>query len=140
MTSNSTMASSVYGSSNGHGRDKGAQASLVDIEARLSEAAYLLGPEFDQVSRCITLLNDKLNIVIEELPGLRAAKAALTSSPPLSCDISADGMVFPAEQAPAPGTKLHLQFLLTSDNRYVETFARVVRITDVPAGQQRRKF
>ena len=45
-----------------------------------------------------------------------------------------DGMVFPADTQLALDTKLHLQFLLSSDNRFVETFCKVVRHTDPPSG------
>jgi hypothetical protein len=111
-----------------------AQALLVDIEARLSESMYLLNAESDQTGKCITLLNDKLNVVIQQLPGLRKAKSDLAQQPPQHCDISADGMVFAAESPFSVGKKLYLQFLLTSDNRFVETFCRVVRQTEPPAG------
>lgn len=116
------------------GQDDGAQALLVDIDARLGEAMYLLGAEADNLGRCVTLLNDKLNVVIEQLPGLRQTKAALANSPPLTCDVGADGLVFPAATKYSVDTKLNLQFLLSSDNRYVETFCRVVRVTEPPPG------
>lgn len=122
------------------GQDDSSLAALIDIESRLSEACYLLGPDLDQVSRCITLLNDKLNVVIEQLPGLRETKAALVKSTPLNCELSADGMAFPLETPLEPGTKLHLRFLLTSDNRYVETFCHVVRAVNVPAGNDTDTF
>ena len=116
------------------GQDDSAQALLVDIEARLSEAMYMLNAESDQIGKCITLLNDKLNVVIEQLPGLRQTKAALANSTPLNCDVGADGMVFPCKEKLAVDTKLHLQFLLSSDNRFVETFCHVVRHTEPPQG------
>lgn len=111
-----------------------AQALLVDIDARLSESMYLLNAESEQIGKCITLLNDKLNVVLQQLPGLRKAKADIAKSPPQNCDLSADGMVFSADRKLEAGTKLHLQFVLSSDNRFVETFCRVVRITTPPAG------
>jgi len=116
------------------GQDDGAQALLVDIEARLGEAMYRLNAESEQVGRCMTLLNDKLNVVIEQLPGLRQTKASLANSPPLNCEVSADGLVFPDKERLEVDTKLHLQFLLSADNRFVETFCRVVRHTDPPPG------
>ncbi len=114
------------------GQDDGAQALLVDIDARLGEAMYLMGGENDNVGRCLTLLNDKLNVVIEQLPGLRQTKAAIANSKPLNCDVGADGMVFPCAEKFSVDAKLVLQFLLSSDNRYVETFCRVVRVTEPP--------
>jgi len=114
------------------GMDDSAQSRLVDIEARLSETMYRLGGESELVGRCLTLMNDKLNIVIEQLPGLRKTKATLAQLPAQTCDVGADGMVFGAEEPLEIGTKLYLQFLLASDNRYVETFCHVVRHTDPP--------
>jgi len=114
------------------GLDDGAQALLVDVEARLGEAMFLLNAEHAKIGRCMTLLNDKLNIVIGQLPALRETKASLAQLPPQTCDVGADGMVFSSKEALKVGAKLHIQFLLSADSRYVETFCRVVRITDSP--------
>ena len=116
------------------GEDDGAQTMLVDIEARLGEAMYMMGAESDHVGKALTLINDKINVVIEQLPGLRQTKASLASSDPVDCDVGADGMVFPCAEQLAVDTKLHLKFLLSSDNRFVETFAQVVRLTETPHG------
>jgi len=116
------------------GQDDGAQAMLIDIESRLSEAMYMMGSESDHVGKVLTLLNDKLNVVIEQLPGLRQTKASLANTQPLICDVGADGMVFPSDTQLAIESKLHLQFLLSSDNRFVETFCKVVRHADPPTG------
>ncbi|MCP4302219.1 MAG: PilZ domain-containing protein [Gammaproteobacteria bacterium] len=114
------------------GISDGAQAQLVDIEARLGEAMYLLSAEYGKIGRCMTLLNDKLNIVIDQLPALRETKLSLAKMPPQTCDVGADGMIFSSRQNHAIGDKLYLQFLLSTDNRYVETFCRVVRLDDPP--------
>lgn len=114
------------------GVNDGAQAQLVDIDARLNEALFLLNAEHAKIGRCMTLLNDKLKIALEELPSLRATRASLAQTPPQMCDVGADGMVFSAAEQLAVDSKLHLQFLLSADNRYVETFCRVVRLTDPP--------
>ena len=114
------------------GISDGAQAKLVDIEARLSEAMYLLNAEHGKIGRCMTLLNDKLNIMIDQLPSLRETKASLAQSLPQTCDVSADGMIFSSKNALKVGDKLYIQFLLSTDNRYVETFCHVVRLDDPP--------
>jgi hypothetical protein len=114
------------------GGDDGAQAKLVDIEARLSEAMFLLNGEHSQMGRCLTLLNDKLNVAIEQLPSLRESKASLARTPPQNCDVGADGMVFSSAEQMQVDDKLSLTFLLSSDNRFVETFCTVIRLTDPP--------
>lgn len=114
------------------GISDGAQAKLVDIEARLSEAMYLLNAENGKVGRCMTLLNDKLNIVIEQMPSLRETKKSLAQTLPQTCDVSADGLIFSSKRPLSVGDKLYLQFMLSSDNRYVESFCRVVRLDDPP--------
>ena len=114
------------------GGDDGAQARLVDIEARLSEAMFLLNGEHSQMGRCLTLMNDKLIVSIEQLPSLRESKASLARTPPQTCDVGADGMVFSSAEQMQIGDKLSLTFLLSSDNRFVETFGKVVRLTDPP--------
>lgn len=114
------------------GISDGAQAKLVDIEARLSEAMYLLGAEHGKVGRCMTLLNDKLNVVVEQLPSLRETKKSLAKTLPQTCDVSADGLIFSSKRPLSVGDKLYIQFLLSSDNRYVESFCHVVRLDDPP--------
>jgi hypothetical protein len=112
------------------GMDHGAQSQLVDVDARLSQSLYMLHAEYDQVGKLLTMLNDKLNIVISQMPGLKEAKSLLASSPPQICDVSADGIVFYTTKALPVGSKYYLEFLLESDNRYIETFCTVVRHTD----------
>lgn len=114
------------------GLDDGASSMLVDIDARLSQAMYMLNAESEHVGKCITLLNDKLNIVIDQSPNLRKAKASLAKLPPQICDVGADGLVFATHERLGVGTKLYIQFLLESDNRYVESFCTVVRVADPP--------
>ncbi len=114
------------------GVNDGAQSMLVDIEARLSEAMYLLNGEHGALSRCITLLNDKLNIAINELPSLRAAKSNLANQAPQTCDVGADGLVFSSNEAIQIGDKLYIQLLLAADSRYVESFCEVIRLKDPP--------
>ncbi len=114
------------------GMSDSAQAKLVEIEARLSEAMFLLNAENGKVGRCVTLLNDKLNIVIEQLPSLRETKKSLAKALPQTCDVSADGLVFSSKQPLSVGDKLYIQFMLSTDNRYVESFCRVVRLDDSP--------
>jgi hypothetical protein len=109
-----------------------AQAAIVDIDARLGEAMFLLNAENSKIGRCLSLLSEKLSIVAEQLPSLRKTKASLAASKPQTCDVGADGMVFSSNQKFEVDSKLHLQFLLSSDNRYVETFCRVVRLTEPP--------
>lgn len=121
------------------GINDGAQAAIVDIDARLGEAMFLLNAEDSKIGRCITLLNDKLSIVADQLPSLRKTKASLAASEPQTCDVGADGMVFSTNEQLEIGDKLHLQFLLSSDNRYVETFCQVVRLTDSP-NTTKKKF
>jgi c-di-GMP-binding flagellar brake protein YcgR len=115
------------------GVNNGGQSMLVDIEARLSEAMYLLQGEHGALGRCITLMNDKINIAIRELPGLRESKTSLANLPSQTCDVGADGMVFSSSEQLKVGDKLHLQFLLSTDSRYAETFCQVTRLTDPPA-------
>jgi len=115
------------------GINDGAQSKLVDIDARLSEAMYLLNAEHGALGRCMTLLNDKLDVVIAEVPSLRESKTSIANLPPQTCDVGADGMVFSSAEQLAVGDKLHLKFLLSSDSRYAESFCQVIRLTDPPA-------
>ena len=114
------------------GNADGAMSRLVDIDARLSEAMFLLQSESSAVARCVTLLNDKLNLVIDQSPAFRASTANLASTEPQTCDVAADGLVFASERPLSVGDCLYLQFILTTDNRYIETFCKVIRLMDPP--------
>ena len=115
-----------------HGHDADAHAQIVDIDARLSEAMFKMNGEAESICRLITLLNDKVNVVMQMLPGFAKSREALAKMPPQVCEIGADGMVFSAESLIPVDTKLHLSFLLESDNRFMESFCRVVRHVDSP--------
>ena len=114
------------------GGSNGVRSKIVDLDARLDERMFLLRSESGRLAECMSLLNDKINAIIEHLPELRQSKASLAQSDPQTCDIGADGMAFAVDQQLAPGTKLALRFLLEADNRYVETFAEVLRNIDPP--------
>ena len=104
--------------------------SRISSAASQSGSATILKSESSRVAECIEILNDKLAAVIEQLPEMRESKASLARSEPLTCEIGADGMAFPVQKHIEDGTKLALRFLLESDNRYIETFCRVVRSVD----------
>ena len=112
------------------GIDNGAQSQLLDIESRLSDSLYMLHTDFDQIGKLVTLLNDKLNIAISQLPGLKEARSSLAQTSPQVCEVGADGMSFFTATPLKVGSKLYLEFLLESDSRYVETFCTVIRTTD----------
>ena len=110
----------------------GIRSKIVDLDARLDERLFLLRNESSRLAECITILNGKLDAIIDHLPELRQSKASLARSEPQVCDIGADGMAFAADMQLSRGTKLALRFLLEADNRYVETFAEVVREVTPP--------
>lgn len=114
------------------GVDDGAQAKLIDLDARLVESMHRLYAENEKAGKVLELLNDKINLISDQMPGLRKSKSDLLKTAPQVCDVGADGMVFAASEKLAVGTKMYLRFLLSSDNRYVETFCMVVRETKPP--------
>lgn len=114
------------------GMSDGIRSTILDLEARFEEKLYVLRTENGRLAECMSILNEKLNAVIEQLPDLRQSKASLARSTPITCEIGADGMAFASEKHMDEGTKLAMRFLLESDNRYIETFARVVRGIDPP--------
>lgn len=116
------------------GESEGFRSKLLDLDTRLDQKLYRLRAESSVLSECFSLLSEKVNAVIQQLPDIRESKSSLARSDPRLCELSADGMVFPTQQSFDPGTKLALRFLLESDNLYVETFCRVVRI-DAPPGE-----
>lgn len=122
------------------GAGLGVRSKLLDIDARFNEKLYLLKTDSVALAECLTLLNEKINTVLEESPRLREAKASLAKQVPQTCEIGADGMAFGTDQEIAPDTKLALRFLLSADNRYVETFCRVVRNVEPPEATEGKPY
>ncbi len=110
----------------------GLHSVLLDLDTRFDQKIYLLRAEASPAGECLTILNDKINAVIQQLPEMRESRSALAHSTPLTCALGADGMAFPSRKNYDISTKLSLRFLLESDNRYFETFAQVVRHVDPP--------
>jgi len=114
------------------GGRQGIRSRLVDLDARLDEKLFLLKTTAEPVASVLALLNEKIDVAIGQLPAVVEENASLAQSTPRLCELSADGMVFGAEDPYAPETKLWLRLLLETDSRYVETFCHVVRVTDPP--------
>ena len=120
------------------GVSDGLSSKILDLDARLAERLYVLRADSGATADCISLLSEKLSIIIDQLPEMRKAKATLANSKPQTCELGADGMLFGTEKELTPGTRLALQFLLRSNNRYVETFCQVQRHADPPVDDAHR--
>lgn len=114
------------------GASDGARSILIDIDARFAEKIFLLRNESSLVAECLTLLNDKIDTAIEQMPHLKRAQTALANRTPQICELSAEGMSFGTHDSIAPGSKVSLRFLIASENRYIESFATVIRNTNPP--------
>ena len=114
------------------GSTVGVRSKLLDLDARFNEKLFVLKSESIALAECLNLLNQKIIVMMDELPGLKESKEALIKHVPQVCEISADGLSFGVEQELQPETKLALRFLLSTDNSYVETFCRVIRQVDPP--------
>lgn len=106
------------------------RARLLDIDARLDEALYVLGRQAPSVKEAMSLINQKLDIIAKAMPDLQQDSESLAAAPPQECELSADSLVFAAKDDLPVGTKLKLRFLLISENRYFETLASVYRIAE----------
>lgn len=111
---------------------EGSRSRLTDIDARLGEKLYVVRSQSPAAAECLALLNQKVNLLIEQFPALRESQTSLVRSEAQSCEVSAVGMTFAANEVLAPGTKLAMRLLFVADNCYIETLARVVRKLDRP--------
>ncbi len=116
------------------------RSKVADLDARLEEILFRLGNESAACRDAIRLVNQKLEVVLETLPEFRQSKESLANVPVQECEVSADSIVFASDEALKLDTKLWLRFVLTSDNRFVETFGSVLKCTerDEPEGQPQR--
>jgi hypothetical protein len=114
------------------GAGTGFRSTLLDVDARFREKLLILQTESPTLAAALKLLNTKIDAMMEQLPDVRNSKMILAKQDPQTCEISADGMLFAADREYPEGTKMALRFLLAADSRYVETFCRVVRMTQPP--------
>lgn len=114
------------------GSNHGLRSMILDLDTRLAERLYLLRAESSAAAECISLLNEKLSILVDQIPEVRKSKSALARREPQICELGADGMLFGTDKEIAPGTRLALRFLLSSSHRYIETFCTVVREAPPP--------
>lgn len=119
------------------GMGAGVASTLAELDARLIVELQRLNGDSSIVGRCLSLLNDKLNVVVNQMPELRTIKAQLANTSPQICEISADGIVFSALHAIPVGTHLFVEFLIESDNRYVDAFGTVIREAEPPDSAER---
>ena len=122
------------------GAGLGIRSKLLDIDARFNEKLYLLKTDSVALAECLTLLNEKINTLLDEPPRLRQSKAALANQVPQTCELGAEGMAFGTSEKIELDSKLALRFLLSADNRYVETFCRVVRQVDPPDADEGHQY
>lgn len=114
------------------GSTDGLRSKIIDLDARLVEKMFLLKSQSKAAYECLSLINEKLNSVVDHMPELRESKATLAKGKAQTCELGSEGMAFATDELLNPGTHLHLRFLLESDSRYVETFCRVVRNVEPP--------
>lgn len=114
------------------GANNGLRSTILDLDARLAEWLYRLRAESSAAAECISLLNDKVGLLVDRLPEMRKSKSSLAKQEPQVCELGADGMLFGTDKEIAPGTRLSLRFLLASSHRYIEAFCTVVREAPPP--------
>jgi hypothetical protein len=123
------------------GTGRGLRSAMLDLDARLTERLYLLRAESGVAAECVALLNEKIGLLLEQMPNVRRPKSSLAKREPQVCELGADGMVFGTEKRIGTGTRLALRFLLSSSHRYIETFCTVVREAPPPdPGDPRHPF
>ncbi len=115
-----------------HGLGARVASAMADIDARIGAEMQRLNADSSPVARCLSLLNDKVNVIVQQMPELQKLRTELANTTPQVCELSADGIVFSSSQAIPVGTKLLIEFLLESDNRFVDAFATVVREVPPP--------
>ena len=112
------------------GKSSNIRSKLLDLDSRLLETMYRVRSEAPAAASALELLNTKLMLILETLPEYQRSIQSLAGRPSQNCDISADGMTFCTHEELPIDTKLFLRFLLTSENRYFESFCEVTRIVD----------
>lgn len=106
------------------------RARVLDLDARLHEVLYRVKNDAPSCHAAIELLNEKISFVLDVLPEYNQFKQGLGKRPAQRCQLSSEGMLFECDELLPAESKLLLRFLLVSDNRFFETFCRVIRVVD----------
>ena len=115
-----------------------ARAKLMDIDSRLDESLYTLSRSAPEIRDALDLINQKLRIMMTMVPELQNNVESLADAPTQECELSADSIVFRADEDMSASTKLKLRFFVISENRYFETLAYVHRTTVDKSGSEIR--
>lgn len=102
-------------------------ARMVDLEARFRDAYTRLGKVPAPIKDCLSALNDKINLLLDDQPDRKAAMEKLAQGPALTCEIGATGVRFDGETQLAEGAKIFIQIMLPADRHYLECVAVVRR-------------
>jgi len=108
----------------------GNHARLVNLESRFQESFALLGTAPQPVRECLTVLNEKLTLLLDEQPERQRVMTELTQGQALVSEIGATGIRFDSDKPLAEDTKLFMRIMLTSDRHYLETAAVVRRCVE----------
>lgn len=111
----------------GNGRTSRTRSLIVDLDARLDELMFRIGTDGSSVCEAIRVLNEKVNVIALELPEFKSATKALADKKTQQCELSSEGMLFGLDEELPEGAGVVLQFIIMPENRYFETFARVIR-------------
>lgn len=103
---------------------------FTQLEARFNEAFVMMGQAPSAVRECFSVLNEKLNLLLEEQPDRQEAIKALTANGAYTCEIGSTGIRFDSEEPLEEGQAVFIQVMLTADNHYLETAAVVRRLTE----------
>lgn len=121
------------------GNNVGVRSKLLHLDAKLEEKLYLLRSDSLPLAEYLHLLNEKISTIIDELPALKENRSTLAKQEPQTCEIGADGLLFSAENPLPVGSKLAVRLMFAADQHYIETFCRVVRVTD-PYSDENPRF
>ncbi len=111
----------------GNGNTSRTRSLLVDLDARLDEHMFRIGADASSASEALRILNEKINVIAYALPDFKSATNALAEKSSQRCELSSEGMHFGLDESLPQGAGVVLQFIVLPENRYFETFARVVR-------------
>lgn len=116
------------------------RSKMLDIDARLDQAIFSAGRQAPGVKEALTLLNEKLQLMMRVIPEFQHNPESLADAEPQECELSADSLVFNCNEALTVDTKLKLRFFLLSDNRYFETLASVYRVDEAEDGRPGKRI
>ncbi|MEM7081972.1 MAG: PilZ domain-containing protein [Pseudomonadota bacterium] len=108
-----------------------ATTTLRRLETDIQDALATIQKTDKDLSRCLDLLNNKLNTIASLVPMAVEIDAALKRREVRTCSLSASGIAFSCRRALEVGSNLCLRMVVLPNYHHVMAYGEIIRVTEM---------